>query len=190
MGFRDMINSMLGRSRMPEAKTERLFAISTAVVTMEMNLNLKPSSVAGICFKSMEMAKYNTVKEEIEQLLKFSTKETGTYFNIEKDEYNFLWVVLKDNDFEDLVTNIHMISQTLIEQGFGKHILCAVYRFESNGPVYWIYNFKQGSYYPFAPQGKSNRNNSMEFRLKSLMEKELPIEKDVGKWYPLWSMPF
>jgi hypothetical protein len=29
----------------------------------------------------------------------------------------------------------------------------------------------------------------MEFRLKSLMENELPIEKEVGKWYPLWSMP-
>lgn len=190
MGFRDMLNSVLGRSKVPEAKTDRLFAMSTAVITLEMNLNLKPSAVAGICFKSMDMSKYQNTKEEIEQLLRFSTKETGTEYEIQKDEYNFLWVILKDRNFEGLVANIHMISQTLIEQSFGEQILCAVYRFESNGPVYWIYNFKQGNYYPFVPTGKSKRDNSMELRLKSLMEKELPIEKEVGKWYPLWSMPF
>ncbi|MDY0386351.1 MAG: hypothetical protein RBT65_04315 [Methanolobus sp.] len=190
MGFRDMLNSVLGRSKVPEAKTDRLFAMSTAVITLEMNLNLKPSAVAGICFKSMDMSKYQNTKEEIEQLLRFSSKETGTEYEIQKDEYNFLWAILKDKDFEDLVTNIHMISQTLIEQNFGEQILCAVYRFESNGPVYWIYNFKQGNYYPFVPTGKSKRDNSMELRLKSLMEKELPIEKEVGKWYPLWGMPF
>lgn len=190
MGFRDVVNSVLGRSKVPEAKMDRLFAISTAVITLEMNLNLNPSAVAGICFKSMGMSKHENVRTEIEQLLQFSTKETGTEFSIEKDEYNFLWVILKDKDFEDLVTNIHMISQTLVEEGFGEQILCAVYRFESKGPVYWIYNFKQGTYYPFAPQGKNNRDSTMELRLNSLMEKELPIEKDVGKWYPLWSMPF
>ncbi|WP_428387590.1 PspA-associated protein PspAB, partial [Methanomethylovorans sp.] len=32
--------------------------------------------------------------------------------------------------------------------------------------------------------------NSTEFRLKSLMERELPIQKDVEKWYPLWGIPF
>lgn len=190
MGLRDTLDSLLGRSRLPEAKTDRLFAISTAVVTMEVNLNLKPSNVSGICFKSMELSRYETAKKEIENLLKYSTTETGTEFRLEKDEYNYLWAVLNDTDFEDLVANIHMISQTLIEQGFGEQILCAVYRFESNGPVYWIYNFKQGSYYPFVPRGNRERDNSMELRLSSIMEKELPIEKNIEKWYPLWGMPF
>jgi hypothetical protein len=30
----------------------------------------------------------------------------------------------------------------------------------------------------------------VEMRLKSLIEKELPIEKNLEKWYPLWGMPF
>jgi len=29
----------------------------------------------------------------------------------------------------------------------------------------------------------------MEFRLKAVMQKELPIEKDMAKWYPMWGMP-
>jgi hypothetical protein len=30
----------------------------------------------------------------------------------------------------------------------------------------------------------------MEMRLKSLIEKELPVEKNLEKWHPLWGMPF
>ncbi|MBN2109857.1 MAG: hypothetical protein JW705_02055 [Methanosarcinaceae archaeon] len=190
MGLKSMLDSLLGRGSLPKAKTDRLFAMSTAVVTMEVDLRLKPSSSAGICFKPMEMSKYEDAREEIEGLLKYSTRETGTIFRLEKDGYNFLWVILNDPDFEDLVTNIHMVSQTLIDHDFGEQLLCAVYLFEGKGPVYWIYNFKQDGYYPFVPLEDHKRDNSMETRLKSLMERELPIEKDLGKWYPLWGMPF
>jgi hypothetical protein len=55
--------------------------------------------------------------------------------------------------------------------------------------VYWIYSFKLGSYYPFVPKSGKQRDTAMEFRLRSLMQKELPIEKDMAKWYPMWGMP-
>jgi len=98
-------------------------------------------------------------------------------------------VILEDPDFEDLVSGIHLVSQTLIEKGFGAYILCAVFRFEKEKPVYWIYNFKQGRYYPFIPYGDKMRDNAQEFRIRSLLERELPIETDVAKWYPLWGIP-
>jgi len=97
-------------------------------------------------------------------------------------------VVLKDPDFDDLVTSIQMVCQILMEQGFGTQLLAAVYRFRGEAAVYWIYNFKLGSYYPFVPRG-TQRDTSQEFRLRSLMEKELPVEKDETKWYPMWGMP-
>ncbi|NYT01222.1 MAG: hypothetical protein GKC10_00430, partial [Methanosarcinales archaeon] len=126
---------------------------------------------------------------DIEGLLKISQKDSGTEYSIQKDDYNYLWVVLRDRDFDDLVAGVHMVSQTLIEQGLGTQLLCAVYRFRGESTVYWIYNFKQGSYYPFAPRGDKQRDQSLEFRLRSVMEPELPMEKDVEKWYPLWGMP-
>ena len=108
---------------------------------------------------------------------------------IHEDEFNYIWVVLKDKDFEDLVTNVQMVSQTLMEQGFGTQLLAAVYRFKGENTVYWIYNFKLCSYYPFVPSVNQQRNTSLEFRLKSVMDRELPIEKDEAKWYPVWGMP-
>jgi hypothetical protein len=176
MGFLD---SILGRTTLPDAKMDKLFAISTAAVTLESNLDLSPSGRAAICFRPMESSKYERAKSEIEELLRISTKESGTKWRMQKDNYGFLWVVLEDRDFEDLVTTIHMISQTLIEQGFGTQLLCAVYKFSGDEAVYWIYSFKQGNYYPFVPKGDKNRDNAREFRLRSVME----------KWYPLWGLP-
>jgi hypothetical protein len=137
----------------------------------------------------MESSKYEAARAEIEELLKLSFKETGTEASIQKDEFNYIWVVLNDKDFDGLVTNIQMVSQILMEQGFGTQLLAAVYRFKGESTVYWIYNFKLGSYYPFVPSGNQQRNTSLEFRLKSVMGRELPIEKDEAKWYPVWGMP-
>lgn len=186
MGFLDAI---LGKSKLPKAKVERLFAISTASITMDVNLGLKAAGSAGICFKAMDSSRYAAARLEIEELLQYSCKETGTEYKVQKDEFNYLWVILKDPDFEDLVTNIHLVSQTLIEHGFSEQLLCAIYRFQGKSTVYWIYNYKQGAYYPFVPEGDHQRDNTLEFRLRSVMESELPIEKNVEKWYPLWGIP-
>jgi hypothetical protein len=184
-----LLDAILGKTELPEAKTEKLFAISTAAVTLEASLGLKADGSAAICFKPMESSKYDRACRDIEDLLKISTRESGIKYTLAKDEYNYLWAVLHDPDFEDLVTTIHMVSQTLIEQGFGTQLLCAVYRFRGEKTVYWIYSFKQGAYYPFVPSGNRQRDNALELRLKAVMEKEMPVEKDLALWYPLWGMP-
>jgi hypothetical protein len=204
MGFRDFMDAILGSSRLPKAKSEKLFAISTASITLESSLGLKPSGYAGICFKPIGASAYESARKEIQELLEYSSKETETEFRLEKDEFNFLWAIFKDPDFDDLVANIHLVSQTLEESGFGEQILCAIYRFDSvpeataadsgkndgRKAVYWIYNFKQGTYYPFIPLPDKQRDSPFEFRLRADMEKEMPVEKNVEKWYPLWGIPF
>jgi hypothetical protein len=205
MGFKDLMDAVLGRSRLPKAKSEKLFAITTASITLESNLGLKPSGYAGICFKPIGASAYESARKEIQELLEYSSKETETEFRLEKDEFNFLWAIFKDSEFDDLVANIHLVSQTLEERGFGEQILCAIYRFDSEPEagtavspgktggrkaVYWIYNFKQGTYYPFIPLSDKQRDSPFEFRLRADMEKEMPIEKNVEKWYPLWGIPF
>ncbi len=205
MGFQDFMDAVLGRSRLPKAKSDKLFEISTACITLESNFGLKPSGYAGICFKPIDTSAYESTRKEIQELLEYSSKDKETKFRIEKDKYNFLWAIFKDSDFEDIVANIYLVSQTLEERGLGEQILCAIYRFDREyvgltayseentdrlKAVYWIYNFKQGNYYPFIPLPGRQRDSPFEFRLRANMEKELSIEKNIEKWYPLWEIPF
>jgi hypothetical protein len=199
------MDAILGTSKLPKAKSEKLFAISTASITLETSLGLKPSGSAGICFRPIDASAYESARKDIQELLEYSSKETETEFRLEKDEFNFLWAIFKDPDFEDLVANINLVRQTLEEQGFGEQILCAIFRFDSEPElestentgkagrikiVYWIYNFKQGTYYPFIPLSGKERDSPFEFRLRADMEREMPVEKNVEKWYPLWGIPF
>lgn len=184
MGFLD---TLLGKSKLPKAKTDKLFAMSTAYVTLSTNLGLT-SAGAGICFKPLDASKFMTAEMEIRELLQQSCKETNTQYQLKKDSYGYLWVTLNDPEFEDLVSTLYLVSETLKENGFGEQLLCAVFRFKGEKDVSWIYNFKQGAFYPFSPKDKK-RDSSYEFRLRSIMEHELPIEKEVERWYPLWDIP-
>ena len=60
--------------------------------------------------------------------------------------------MLEDPDFDDLVVAINTVSSQLESAGYGDRVLAAVFAFEENGkPLYFIYNFKRGAYYPFVP---------------------------------------
>jgi len=184
MGFLD---TLLGKSKLPKPKPDKLFAMSTAYVTLSTNLSLAQAG-AGICFKPLEASRFSRAEIELRELLQQSCKETNTQYSIKKDSYGYLWVILNDPEFEDLVTTLYMVSETLTDHDFGEQLLCAVFKFKDESVVYWIYNFKQAKYYPYVPKGEQ-RDSSYEFRLRSIMERELPIEKEAERWYPLKDIP-
>jgi hypothetical protein len=78
-----------------------------------------------------------------------------------------------------------MVSQILMEQGFGTQLQAPVYRFKGENTVYWIYSFKLGSYYPLCGAATS-RGIRHRDQLKSVMGRKLPIKKDEAKGYLMW----
>jgi hypothetical protein len=185
-----LLDILLGRTRPARSQLDRLFAVSTAQLTLTVNQQLQLGERAGICFRPLAAARFEALRNEIEQLLKLSERTTGTAVVTQTDTYGFQWALLADPDFEDLVATIHMVSLSLEEQGAGDRLLAAVFKFlDGAQPVYWIYNYKRGTFYPFIPTGDRRRDNASELRLAAALEHELPIEKDETRWYPLWGVP-
>jgi hypothetical protein len=94
------------------------------------------------------------------------------------------------------VTTLHVASQTLIDQGYGSQLLFAIFRYNDaqNQPIYWIYNYKRGTFYPFVPRPDSHnparkRDNAEEMRLAAAIGKELPVENELERWFPVWDLP-
>ena len=83
-------------------------------------------------------------------MVKLAFADEGTKMDRSVDEYGYEWLKLTDEDFEDLVTTIHVAAQSMTDDGFGEQLLCAVFGFEP-GHVRFIYNFKRGTFYPFVP---------------------------------------
>jgi hypothetical protein len=186
------LDKLLGTSKPAASKTEGLFAISTAVVTLQVSLHLEPSKAAALAFKSIEAVRFEEMQRDIDGLLQIRAKDTGSLskMNAFSDNLGFQWAIIQTDDFEDLVTTIHMVGEELRSRAYGDRLLSAVFKFSGESKnVYWMYNYKQGKWYPFVPSGEGQRDNAYELRLASLMQGEMPIEKELGYWYPMWGMP-
>ncbi len=186
-----ILDILLGRTRPVPSQLDRLFAISTAYLTLTSDLQLTETGRAGVTFRPIDSAQFESLDTELEGVLRISGQETGTAVHTETDDFGFQWVTLQDTDFQELVSTIHLVSLSLQDKGFAGQLLAAVFKFLDRGEaVYWIYNYKRGSFYPFVPKGEGrDRDNALELRLKAAMEKELPIEQEMERWYPLWGVP-
>ena len=190
-----ILDAIFGRTKPVKSKSEQLFAMATASVTLQTKLDLQTAGAAGIVFRPVDSSYFRQAEEELGQLLALSSKESSVAVRSETDNFGFRWTVLTDPAFEDLVATIHMVSITLTEKGFGEQLLAAVFRFNQadsgSRPVYWVYNYKRGSFYPFIPQGGGeHRDNAAELHFSTIMDGELPVEKAPDHWYALWGIPF
>jgi hypothetical protein len=189
---RRFLDAIFGRSRPAPPKMDRIFAMSTAYVTMETSLGLTPDREAAITFRPVSSSYFDRAEQELNELLTLSTNQTRATFRTESDKYGFDWIILNDSDFEDLIATIHIISTTLIDHQFGDRLLAALFRFHDRNrrPVYWFYNFKRGMFYPFVPRGNRDRDNAEEMRLSNVLDGEIPVDPELERWYPMWEIPF
>ena len=188
MGLTDIL---FGRKKLKEPAADRLFAITTAAVTLDTECGLKPAGVGAVIFKPLSAGEFTQANVDIDELLAAVATESGSTLDRKKDSFGFEWVVIHDPELEDQVTAVHAVASELQAKGFGGQLLAAAFRFDDGGrPVYWIYGFKTGTFWPFVPTGeKQTRDNARELELKAKLEQELPVEPDLSRWLALYDAP-
>jgi hypothetical protein len=186
-----LLDTLFGRKKLKEASTENLFALSTAQVTLETELGLRSGGKAAVCFKPLSAGDFVRAENELHELLEVAAQSSGSKIRRKSDEYGFEWIVVEDPDLEDLVTTVHLVTSELQARGFGPQLLASIFRFEGKrGPVYWIYGYKRGAFWPFVPTSKAQeRDNALELELKAKLERELPIEPDLSRWFAMFDAP-
>ena len=107
MGLFDVLR---GRRELKKPASDRLFAMSTAYVALESALGLKSTGSAAIVFQQLETADFASLTKDMQELITATTAESGTKVEASQDTYGYRWMVLRDADFEDLVTGINAVS--------------------------------------------------------------------------------
>ena len=189
MGLLDIIR---GKRELKQPAADRLFAMSTAYVKLDMELGLHTSGKAAIVFQPLATADFEAIVRDMVEVVKSTGEETGTQVDSTDDEFGYRWIVLSDPEMEDLVVGVNAVSTAIGGGGYGERVLCAVFalRDDAGKPVYWIYNYKRGSFYPFVPAGgPQQRDSERELRLKAQVGADLPVEPELERWFPLWGIP-
>jgi hypothetical protein len=187
MGLADIL---FGRKKLKEAARERIFALATAQVTLEAELGLKSAGSAAVVFKPVSAEDFRRADAEIEQLLGAVAGDFGSKVRRASDDFGYQWLVVEDPELEDLVNAVHLVGSELEARGFSGQLLAAVFKFEGGrNPLYLIYGYKRGAFWPFVPTGGEARDNAEELALKAKLERELPIEQDLTRWFGLFGAP-
>jgi hypothetical protein len=190
MGLFDVLTGRHKLSR--PAAEDRLFALSTAYVTLQTEQNITSAGAAGIVFQPLATSDFQQTEHEMEELVKATAAESGVKVSTQDDNYGFRWMVMRTGGLEDLVVAVNAVSNALEGGGYGERILCAVFAFVDSAkqPLYFIYNYKRGFWYPFVPApGEQQRSTERELQLKAQIGGELPIEPELERWFPLWGIP-
>ncbi len=206
MGLRDILT---GRHEVKGPAPDRLFAISTAWVTLQAEHQIEPAGDAAIVFQALQTSEFETIIKEMEEVVVATGGESGTQVHTQDDSFGYRWMVLHGASVEDLAVGINAVSGSIETAGHGERLLCAVFAFKDakgrgagggggGRPIYFIYNYKRGFWYPFVPASggspssstqPTERSTERELQLKAQMASELPIEPELERWFPLWGIP-
>ncbi|MFG3440605.1 hypothetical protein ACGF0J_25400 [Nonomuraea sp. NPDC047897] len=184
MGWLDAI---LGRSKPAPPDLDALFALPSAAVTLRAATGLEPTGLGSVAFRAAEGAAFAAAERDARALLGDRVEESA-------DGYGYTWLLVRrpPEASADLVTELHAVNSTLEGAGFGPSLLCSLVSFADparDRRLAVVYLYKRGSFYPFAPLGDERRDNALELQVRGVLAGELPIEPDLGRWFPVWGAP-
>ena len=130
MGLRDILT---GRHEVKGPAPDRLFAISTAYVTLQSEHQIDPAGTAAIVFQALATSEFEATLRDMEEVVKATGGDSGTSVSTEDDSYGYRWMVLRNPagapSVEDLAVGINAVSGSIETAGHGERLLCAVFAF-------------------------------------------------------------
>ncbi|EHN79320.1 hypothetical protein ACIP29_10310 [Streptomyces coelicoflavus] len=188
-----LLDILLGRSRAVGPDLDRLFALPSAAVGLEASAGFRPTGQGAVCFATVEGAAFERTHREIRALLDADAGRTPV--DLTHDSYGYSWLVShrSPDELPLLVNDLHAVNSTLEAGGFGPRLLCSLAGFaqDDGRRLALVYLYKRGTFYPFAPLPgeRRQRDNALELRIRAALAGELPVEGDLGRWFPVWGAP-
>src|ERR1700733_6879307 len=101
MGLTD---ALFGKKKLKPPNEDSLFALTTACVTLETELGLKPAGVGAVTYRPLSSGDFTPVDNAAEALVKDAARSSGGEVERKTDSFGFEWVIIHDEHIEDQVT--------------------------------------------------------------------------------------
>ena len=189
-----LLSGLLGRKKKPTSIpwTEALNAMAIAAPRLQGELETLATGQAALLVRPGEASPAAGTAAEVEAALAASPPAPTADVRVQADADGHAWVVVGAGKLEELAGALGRAAEALKAKGLEERILAAVFPFTwKETHLYWICRFKTGRYSPFAtvPGSEHLRDYPLEMRMEAVLRKDLPTERDITQWYPIWGMP-
>ncbi|WDZ92632.1 hypothetical protein [Nocardiopsis sp. HUAS JQ3] len=192
--------ALFGRSEPAQPDLDALFGLPSASVTLRAAAGFTPTGTGSVAFRATEGAAFADLERDVTELL---DADGGTPVEQVTDDYGYTWLVVRsaaparspdgaaDPDITGLVTDLHAVNSTLEANGYGPSLLCSLVGFtDGTRSLGLVYLYKRGTFYPFAPVGDGGRrDNALELQAEAAIGRDLPLEEDRSRWFPVYGAP-
>ena len=183
-------DALRGQSKPRKANLDALFSLPTAAITLEVSLGLHATGTGAVCFRAADGMAAAATQQEAADLV---AVDGGPHAESRVDEFGYTWLTVRTDppDAGSLVTDLHAINISLEDAGLRTRpaVLDGVgFRTDAGTTAYLVYLYKQGTFYPFCPTGKTSRDVLMERQMRDAIGSDLPIEEDTSRWMPIWGI--
>lgn len=192
--------ALFGRSEPAQPDLDALFGLPSASVTLRAAAGFAPTGTGSVAFRATEGAAFADLERDVTELL---DADGGPPVGQVTDDYGYTWLVVRSAepagepggtaapDITGLVTDLHAVNSTLEANGYGPSLLCSLVGFtDGRRSLGLVYLYKRGTFYPFAPVGDGRRrDNALELQTEAAIGRDLPLEKDRSRWFPVYGAP-
>ena len=184
---------------LPDTWRAAIGYMGEAAARLEGQLGSKHVGLAAVIVRPESGQSTESAREQVDAILRTEAGTASIRLDIQDDELGTHWVIHRGTALKSLVRDVQAVGEVLMSHDMQARIVAAVFPFtwydstqSKEVRQYWIYQRRIGKYTPFVPVGlpeEHQRDQPMETRMEKALRRELPTEKKMSEWYPLWGMP-
>ncbi|MBM32145.1 MAG: hypothetical protein CL764_04710 [Chloroflexi bacterium] len=163
--------------------------------------SIKLYTESGVLLSPSDHVFFQDLTANVDKIVKDGRPESKTVTRISKDDQGTYWVLIRDEDFTELISTTYTVINAVSNIVKSDNIIGSVFKLDLTqskvidvyGKVescYLIFNSDVLGYYPFVPSGEE-RLSSLELDMHDILRSNgLDMLSDFNKWYGISSIPF
>ena len=141
-GILSAIGSFFNFSNNPSPDQNILLNILNLVTEQNLNTEVHPDNQAAILISPNDHDFFKNLTASMNERLNTINLSQSTIEVIEKDKHGTDWTWISNDTFENLVSDVDQISESIFIAGLGARMIAAVFKGQFRGStVYWICNY-------------------------------------------------
>ena len=189
-----LLDTILGRSKPVRPDLDRLFALPSAVISLEAGAGFVPTGLGSVCFAGVEGGGFARIRDDVRELLDADNERADAPVEFSQDAYGYTWLLARHPPDDPPPSSMTCTRSTHCSRTAASGPSCcarwSVSAMPNSGLWRWSTSTSEApSIRSRRCRAREKRDSQRELQVKAVIGDDLRIESDLSRWFPVWGAP-